>query len=131
MRNGGCTVCYLSWFLLIVDVCPHLPLFLSFSLPLTPSLSLSPSLSSSLFPSLSPSLSLYSTVLLKMKNDTAVMTKNMASTVQKVEMKLLFIPIFFILLRIWSLLLTIIEIEAGKHLSCTALLFFLHVGVSL
>ena len=59
------------------------------------------------------------------------MTKNMASTVQKVEMKLLFIPIFFILLRIWSLLLTIIEIEAGKPLHCKALLFFLHIGVSL
>jgi hypothetical protein len=55
----------------------------------------------------------------------------MASTVQKVEMKLLFIPIFFILLRVWSLLLTIIEIEAGKPLSCAVLLFFLHVGVSL
>ena len=59
------------------------------------------------------------------------MIKNMASTVQKVEMKLLFIPIFFILLRIWSLLLTIIEIEAGKKLHCIPLLFFLHIGVSL
>ena len=46
----------------------------------------------------------------------AVMTKNMASTVQKVEMKLLFIPIFFILLRVWSLVLTIIEIEVGYKL---------------
>ena len=65
-----------------------------------------------------------------MKTDVAVMTRNMASTVQKVEMKILFIPIFFILLRIWSLVLTILEIEAGITLKCTTLLFFLHIGVS-
>ena len=57
--------------------------------------------------------------------------KTMTDTVQKVETKLLFIPIFFILLRIWSLVLTIVEIEAGKTLNCKALLFFLHIGVSL
>ena len=65
-----------------------------------------------------------------MKTEIAGMTRNMASTVQKVELKILCIPIFFILLRVWSLVLTIIEIEAGVHLNCAALLFFLHIGVS-
>ena len=45
-------------------------------------------------------------------------------------MKLLLIPVFFILLRMWSLLQSIIQIEAGKSLTCTALLFFVHIGVS-
>ena len=65
-----------------------------------------------------------------MRTDHAIMTKNMASTVHKVEMKLLFIPIFFILLRVWSLVLTVIEIEAGKSLSCPVVWFFIHIGVS-
>ena len=46
-------------------------------------------------------------------------------------MKLLLIPIFFILLRIWSLLQSIVQIEAGINLNCTTLLFFVHIGVSL
>ena len=58
------------------------------------------------------------------------LTRSITSTVQSVELKLLFIPIFFILLRIWSLIFGIIEIEAHAHLNCAAVLFFLHMGVS-
>ena len=48
---------------------------------------------------------------------------------QSVERKLLFIPIIFILLRIWSLLFIIIDIEAPGNLPCPAVEFFLHMGV--
>jgi len=58
------------------------------------------------------------------------LTNSITTAVHSVELKLLFIPIFFIVLRIWSLLLLIIEIEAGAHLKCAAILFFLHMGVS-
>ncbi len=49
------------------------------------------------------------------------------------EKKLIVIPIIFILLRIWSLLFVIIEVESGqnKPLNCTAIKFFLVMGVSL
>jgi hypothetical protein len=54
----------------------------------------------------------------------------MASTVQKVEVKLIFIPIVFLLLRVWSFLLTVIAIEAGRKLKCPTVWFFIHMGVS-
>ena len=64
-----------------------------------------------------------------MKSGKTQLTPNLASTVQTVERKLLFIPIIFILLRIWSLLFIIIDIEAPGNLSCHAVEFFLHMGV--
>ena len=64
-----------------------------------------------------------------MKKGKTHLAPNLASTVQSVERKLIFIPIIFILLRIWSLLFTIIDIEAPGKLSCRAVEFFLHMGV--
>lgn len=64
------------------------------------------------------------------KGPTVLLTQNINRAVQDVELKLLLIPIFFILLRIWSLLFCIIVIEAHVHLNCVAILFFLHMGVS-
>ena len=65
----------------------------------------------------------------QVKNGNTYLTPYLASTVQSVERKLIFIPIIFILLRIWSLLFTIIDIEAPGKLSCPAVEFFLHMGV--
>lgn len=41
------------------------------------------------------------------------------------------IPIIFILLRIWSLLLVIIKVEMDVPLGCIAILFFLHIAVNM
>ena len=48
----------------------------------------------------------------------------------KLEMQFLFVPFIFILLRIWSLLLTLIEVEGGVSLNCSTLFFFTYMGVS-
>ena len=64
------------------------------------------------------------------KSENMSLTNSITTAVHSVELKLLFIPIFFIVLRIWSLLLVIIEVEAHKRLNCAAILFFLHMGVS-
>lgn len=73
-------------------------------------------------------LSLHFYLRNEMRAGKTVLTPNLASTVHSVEVKLLFIPVLFIVLRIWSLLLVLIEIEGHGHLNCTALSFFLHIG---
>lgn len=52
------------------------------------------------------------------------------SAVVHVETKMIIIPIAFILLRVWSLVLIIITVEAGKKLDCAVIIFFLFIGVS-
>ena len=63
----------------------------------------------------------------QVKNGKTQLTPHLASTVQSIERKLLFIPIIFILLRIWSLLFSIIETHG--NLPCPAVEFFLYMGV--
>lgn len=62
----------------------------------------------------------------------SALSHGLSHSVNSMEMKLLFIPIIFILLRIWSLLFVIIEVEYGhdRPLNCTAIMFFLIMGVS-
>lgn len=60
-----------------------------------------------------------------------MLTQSWKATMQNVEVKLLFIPIIFILLRIWSLVFTIIVVYAGYHPHCTVTKFFLYISVSL
>ncbi len=66
----------------------------------------------------------------QVKKNQAVLSQNWKATVQSVEVKFLFIPIFFILLRIWSLLFLIIVVQAGYELHCGAIKFFIFIGVS-
>lgn len=47
-----------------------------------------------------------------------------------IELKLMMVPVVFILLRMWSLILTIIVVEAQYNLSPNAISFFLHISVS-
>ena len=65
-----------------------------------------------------------------MKKNQAILSQNWKATVQSVEVKFLFIPIFFILLRIWSLLFVAIVIQGQKELPCGAIKFFIYIGVS-
>lgn len=63
----------------------------------------------------------------KAKN-RSILTQNWKATMNNVEIKLLLIPIIFILLRIWSLLLVIIAVEAKYDLNCGAVKFFLYIS---
>ncbi|KAL5499672.1 hypothetical protein EMCRGX_G011128 [Ephydatia muelleri] len=53
---------------------------------------------------------------------------HLSTSVMSIELKLLMVPVVFILLRMWSLILTIIEVEAQHDLSPTAVSFFLHIS---
>jgi hypothetical protein len=66
-----------------------------------------------------------------MQKNKSILTQSWKVTMQSVEVKLLFIPVIFILLRIWSLLLTVIVVEANHPLPCGAVKFFLYISVSL
>ena len=65
-----------------------------------------------------------------MRKNRTILAQNWKVTVQSMEMKLLFIPLFFILLRIWSLVYVVLAVEAKVHLSCTVRMFFIFVSVS-
>lgn len=52
----------------------------------------------------------------------------MVKTIRAVESKLLVIPIIFILLRVWSLLL--VELQLRRTLPCPVILLLLFLGVS-
>lgn len=54
--------------------------------------------------------------------------KSMVKTIRAVESKLLVIPIIFILLRVWSLLL--VELQLRRTLPCPVILLLLFLGVS-
>ncbi len=68
---------------------------------------------------------------LQLKAGKTILTQNLSSAVQSVERKLILIPIIFILLRIWSLLLAVITVEMNVHLNCFVVLFFLYIGVNI
>ncbi len=68
---------------------------------------------------------------LQLKAGKTILTQNLSSAVQSVERKLILIPIIFILLRIWSLLLVVIKVEMNVQLNCVVVLFFLHIGVNM
>ena len=57
------------------------------------------------------------------------MSQQGKDTVQSIEKKLVAIPVLFILLRVWSLLLVLITLYTELR-SCTVVLFFLGMGVS-
>ncbi len=59
------------------------------------------------------------------------MTQNTNVMVSRVETKLLFIPVFFILLRIWSFLYVVLSLEAGVHFKCSVSAFFIFASVSI
>ena len=67
----------------------------------------------------------------QMRMNKSILTQSWKVTMQNVEVKLLFIPIIFILLRIWSLLLAVIVVEANHQLPCAVVTVFLYIGVSL
>ena len=73
----------------------------------------------------------YFIIYLQVKAGKTILTQNLSSAVQSVERKLMLIPIIFILLRIWSLLLVIIKVEMDIPLGCVAILFFLHIAVNM
>lgn len=66
-----------------------------------------------------------------MKAGKTILTQNLSSAVQSMERKLILIPVVFILLRIWSLLFVGLEVEGRVKLNCGAILFFLHIAVSI
>ncbi len=68
---------------------------------------------------------------LQLKAGKTILTQNLSNAVQSVERKLILIPIIFILLRIWSLLLVVIKVEMNVQLNCVVVLFFLHIGVNM
>lgn len=53
---------------------------------------------------------------------------HLSTSVMSIELKLLMVPVVFILLRMWSLILTIIVVEAQYTLSSTAISVFLHIS---
>ena len=46
------------------------------------------------------------------------------------ELKLVSVPVVFLLLRIWSLILVLIEVEIGYDLTSTVFTFLLYMSVS-
>ena len=65
-----------------------------------------------------------------MKASKAILTRNVISSVHSMEVKLMLIPVFFIFLRIWSLIFGFLVTDIGLDLSCRTVMFFIHINVS-
>ena len=63
-------------------------------------------------------------------NGRSILIQNAEVAVHRVEKKLLFIPVFFILLRMWSSVYAILAVEIGVRWRCNVSIFFIFASVS-
>lgn len=63
-----------------------------------------------------------------LRRELRITSSHLSSSVISIELKLLLVPVVFILLRMWSLLLTIIEVEARYNLPPLVVSIFLHIS---